>query len=142
MYWKSGAKKITLVILTIIFSMGTIMGTISVGYGYWTDRLFLEGNADVKMKINVLDDVLDEESTINEERETPADESEIEPSDEEEGANSFSEAEDIDTNEDRASEAAADPPSAAKEDDQPSAVKEDDQSAGSIEDDSSGDFIN
>lgn len=57
----NGAKKIIVVIYAFLFSLGTA----SVGYGFWTDRLDLEGKADVIISLNVFDDIVDAEAISN-----------------------------------------------------------------------------
>jgi outer membrane biosynthesis protein TonB len=49
-------NKIWIFIGSVAFSFGIL----SIGYGYWTDKLDIEGNADVKYSLNVIDDVEEE----------------------------------------------------------------------------------
>ena len=47
-------RKIIVLLGALIFSLGMV----SVGYGFWTDHLDLEGDADLKLSICVIDDVV------------------------------------------------------------------------------------
>jgi hypothetical protein len=53
---------------TLIFFAALVfsLSTLTVGYGFWTDHLDLEGEADIRMSINVIDDIVLEEKTTEE----------------------------------------------------------------------------
>ena len=54
-----GKRKLIVMLSALIFSLGVF----SVGFGYWTDQLNLEGDANVNLSINVTDDIIKVEYT-------------------------------------------------------------------------------
>ena len=48
-------RKIIILIASLMFSVGTI----SIGYGFWTDSLELEGNSDIRINLTVNNDMND-----------------------------------------------------------------------------------
>lgn len=48
-------KRMILIAAVMVFTTGII----TVGYGYWTDRLDLEGSAHVRLELDVIDDIAD-----------------------------------------------------------------------------------
>lgn len=44
-------------LLIVIAALTVSLGALSVGYGYWTDMLNVEGSVDVSIGINVLNDI-------------------------------------------------------------------------------------
>ncbi|MEL7656699.1 MAG: hypothetical protein AAGU75_12415, partial [Bacillota bacterium] len=57
----TGKKKLIIVFAALMFSLGIF----SVGFGYWTDQLNIEGDANVKLSINVTDDIINVEYTTS-----------------------------------------------------------------------------
>lgn len=48
-------KNFSVMITALIFSVGVL----SLGYGFWTDSLNIEGNADVRVRVSVVDDIIE-----------------------------------------------------------------------------------